>query len=704
MQPATAASAQSLSWASTAAARFGYESLNPMQRHAVEEGLLEGGNALVSAPTASGKTLLALLAIAKHIEEQKQGRIVYVVPLRALPSEKYDEFSKSFPDKRIGISTGDYDSSGASVAGYDLVVMTSEKLDSILRHDRAFAKGIGLAIVDEVHLLGDDYRGATLEIVLTKLLLENCRIICLSATIPNCREIGAWLGAKVIKSDYRPTKLQIGICDRKSLIFEEEEPQKLDEKTYLEALCRKAIAANAGQGQAIVFVATRAYAESAAEALSVSLGQSIGTPEQKSDLLNISKKAAGALAHPTTQCEKLARCIAGGVAFHHAGIPDSQRRLIEEGFKKQRAIRIIVATTTLAMGVDYPASWVIVRDLKRFDGNFSSFIPALEVHQMLGRAGRPRYDKVGYGILCCTTSDKANVAERFIYGELEDIFSKLSSEPVLRVHALALIASNYANSFKQIFEFFQRTFFAHHYGSTESLFSKIESVVADLERMGFVKETANAAIAASPLGKRTSELYIDPQTAYDYLRAMKTIDTSNSLSYLATICNSTEMRPFLSVGRAEEQSLWDEMSSYAGDMFPDWEFDANAMQKYKTAKALNAWCNEATEQMMLTDYELPPGILNARVRIADWLSYSFSELAEISGSQVASKRARIYTERLKDGIKDELISVCRVRGIGRIRGRKLFDNGIKTKEEYEAAPKERIKAILGGRASRELSE
>jgi helicase len=703
-------SSQPLEWASSAASKFGFPSLNPMQKKAIAEGLLDGGNALVCAPTASGKTLLALLAIAKHFEEKKnggggeKGKIVYVVPLRALASEKYDEFSKTFEEKKVGISTGDYDSNPSALYGYDLVVMTCEKLDSVMRHDREFAKTIGLAIVDEIHMLGDDHRGATLEIVLTKLLLAECRLLCLSATVPNASEIGKWLCAKVIKSDYRPTRLELGICDRKNLFFEDAaQPQKLEEKIYLENLCRLALGANEGQGQAIVFVGTRRYAESAAEELSAQLGTTLKA-EEKSALAAISKKINSALGHPTSQCAKLAKCVANGVAFHHAGIPDAQRRLIEEGFKRERAIKVIVATTTLAMGVDYPASWVIVRDLKRFDGNFSSLIPALEVKQMVGRAGRPRYDRVGYGILCCNPHDRAGVAEKYIYGELEDIFSQLSSEPVLRVHALALVASNSANSFKQLFEFFQRTFFAHHYGTAEQLFEKVEFVVDDLERMGFLKETTNTALVASPLGKRASELYIDPQTAFDYLKAMKIIDTTNSLSFTATICNSSEMRPFLPVSRAEEQKLWDGLSTFPGDLYPGWEADEQAMAKYKTAKALDAWMSEATEQQMLDEFDLPPGILNARVRIAQWLAYSFSELAEISGNQKAAGRARIYEERIKDGIKEELISICMVRGIGRIRGRKLFDAGIRTKEEYEAAPLDKIKLILGGKASRELAD
>jgi helicase len=709
--------AEAREWAKAKAAGFGYESLNPMQQHAIAQGLLDGSNVLVTAPTASGKTLLALLSIAKHFKDEKAAggkkTVVYVVPLRALASEKYEEFKAAFPERKVGISTGDYDSGASHLLQYDLLVMTSEKLDSVLRHDKEFVKRIGLAIIDEVHLLDDDYRGATVEIVLTKLLIAESRLLCLSATVPNHKEIAGWMCAKPIRSDYRPTKLEIGICDKKTIVFEENEggPEEIDEKFYLENLCRKAVVGSAqgiardakAGGQAIVFVATRPSAEASAENVSVAIAPHLAA-EQKASLDILAKKVHDALPTPTTQCARLAKCIRNGTAFHHAGIPERQRKLIESGFKKERAIKVIVATTTLAMGIDYPASWVIVRDLKRFGGNFSSFIPALEIKQMLGRAGRPRYDKVGYGVLVCSANEKREVAEKYIYGDLEDIYSKLSSEPTLRVHCLALIASKYCNDFRSLFGFFSRTFFACHYGSAQELLEKVESVVSDLERMGFVAKTKGDALVASPLGKRTSELYLDPQTAYAYIKSFKTVDLDNSIGFICNLCNSTEMRPYLSVGRAEEQKLFDDMYASSVELYPDWEYDSEALQKYKTARALNAWANEANEQQMLSDFDLAPGILNARVRIAEWLCYSYSELAKIAGFAAVARKSLVYQERIKDGIREELIPICRVRGIGRVRGRKLFDAGIRTREAYDAAPKDRLKAILGGKAMRQIEE
>ncbi|MDC8453303.1 MAG: DEAD/DEAH box helicase, partial [Candidatus Nitrosotalea sp.] len=152
-----------------------YVSLYPPQEKTVKAGLLEGKSILVSAPTASGKTLIAILAIIKHLSE-KRGKIVYLSPLKALASEKFNEFKKLgsvdlAKNMKIQISTGDFDVSDKSLGQNDILVLTNEKMDSIIRQGAEWIDQISLVIADEVHLLGDDDRGPTLEIVLTKLKL-----------------------------------------------------------------------------------------------------------------------------------------------------------------------------------------------------------------------------------------------------------------------------------------------------------------------------------------------------------------------------------------------------------------------------------------------------------------------------------------------------------------------------------------------------
>ncbi|MGI0007041.1 MAG: DEAD/DEAH box helicase, partial [Nitrosotalea sp.] len=181
----------------------GYVNLYPPQEKTVKAGLLEGKSILVSAPTASGKTLLAILAIIKHLSE-KRGKIIYLSPLKALASEKFNEFKKLGSDGlggnlKIQISTGDFDISDKNLGQNDILVLTNEKMDSIIRQGAEWLDQISLVIADEVHLLGDDDRGPTLEIVLTKMkiLSQKPQILALSATVTNADEIADWLGCKL---------------------------------------------------------------------------------------------------------------------------------------------------------------------------------------------------------------------------------------------------------------------------------------------------------------------------------------------------------------------------------------------------------------------------------------------------------------------------------------------------------------------------
>ncbi|MEK6892272.1 MAG: DEAD/DEAH box helicase [Nanoarchaeota archaeon] len=187
--------------------------LRPSQEKSIKKGLLDGKNLLVCTPTASGKTLIAELAALKSIIEKK-GKVIYIVPLKALASEKYRDFRRRYEKvAKIALSIGDIDSSDPYLADYDLIVTTSEKLDSLTRHHAAWLSNISVVVVDEIHLLNDTERGPTLEILLTilKQLLKNVQIIGLSATIGNAEELAEWLNADLVVDEWRPVKLHKGV-------------------------------------------------------------------------------------------------------------------------------------------------------------------------------------------------------------------------------------------------------------------------------------------------------------------------------------------------------------------------------------------------------------------------------------------------------------------------------------------------------------
>ncbi|MAG16368.1 hypothetical protein CMO88_04885 [Candidatus Woesearchaeota archaeon] len=187
--------------------------LRPAQVKSVKAGLLEEKNLLVCTPTASGKTLIAELAALSAILNGK-GKAIYIVPLKALAAEKYKDFKQRYGNLiKIAISTGDLDSSDSYLANYDLLFMTSEKLDSLLRHHTPWIKSVKVVVIDEIHLLNDPGRGPTLEILITilKQLLPQMQLIGLSATIGNSEELAEWLNAKLIIDSWRPVTLHQGI-------------------------------------------------------------------------------------------------------------------------------------------------------------------------------------------------------------------------------------------------------------------------------------------------------------------------------------------------------------------------------------------------------------------------------------------------------------------------------------------------------------
>lgn len=187
--------------------------LRPAQEKAINAGLLEGKSLLVCTPTSSGKTLIAELAAITTILNQKR-KAVYIVPLKALANEKYNDFKNRYGSfVKVALSIGDLDSSDSYLADYDLIITVSEKLDSLIRHYAPWISMVGVVIVDEIHLLNDPQRGPTLEVLITILrqLLKNVQLIALSATIGNPEELAEWLNAELVLDDWRPVKLRKGV-------------------------------------------------------------------------------------------------------------------------------------------------------------------------------------------------------------------------------------------------------------------------------------------------------------------------------------------------------------------------------------------------------------------------------------------------------------------------------------------------------------
>ncbi|MCJ7468957.1 DEAD/DEAH box helicase, partial [Candidatus Bathyarchaeota archaeon] len=244
--------------------RSGIVELYPPQEEAIKAGALDGKNLVLASPTASGKTLVAEFCALKHILE-RNGKVVYLTPLRALANEKFDEFGKytSITKKdgrriRAGISTGDFDGTDPWLERYDVIITTNEKADSLLRHRAKWMDEISLVIADEVHLLNDAERGPTLEVVLARLMQVNpdIQILALSATINNVDEIAEWLKAEHVTTEWRPVSLKEGVLQHDEIQYKDGDARKIERKTGDPTINLALNTVKTG-GQALIFSSTR---------------------------------------------------------------------------------------------------------------------------------------------------------------------------------------------------------------------------------------------------------------------------------------------------------------------------------------------------------------------------------------------------------------------------------------------------------------
>jgi len=460
---------------------WGILELYPPQKEAIIP-VLEGENTLISIPTASGKSLIAYLGIIHNLLVQNIGsKAVYIVPLKALAAEKFSELSEigSFLGLSVGLSLGDREGENTDINKADIIVCTSEKFDSLMRNRPEVMQGLSVIIADEVHLIHDFSRGPTMEINLTRFLHSNnhVQIIALSATIGNSKDLAKWLRAKLIVSTWRPVTLEqstlanIDLEPRKRISASKEDMSQLALPRTLNGPASQPMIAALEDSlendiQSLIFVSTRRSAQSLARKLSERIQKKLTREKNNSRIkeLNLLKKEIKLVGDESSISDSLESIISGGVVFHHAGLNSKQRKFIEDAFRDRRII-CIVATPTLASGVNLPARRVIIRDLKRFENGMSRWLSVMEVQQMLGRAGRPRYDTIGEAWLHCKgekSFENADlIAEKFIHGTPEDISSKLAAENALRIHILALIATGGINSRFAISKFFKHTFLGH---------------------------------------------------------------------------------------------------------------------------------------------------------------------------------------------------------------------------------------------------
>jgi len=577
---------------------------------------------------------------------------------------------------------------------YDIIFVSTEKLDSLIRHGAGWINDVGCFVFDEIHMIGDTSRGSVLEILITRLkrAVPNAQIVALSATIGNAKEIAEWLGARLVESSYRPVELKKGIVLDGKVYYRDEEEELLGNSKIPEV---RIVEDTLERGkQLILFYSTKRNAEAGAERLAKIVERYIKEDEKK-ELSEVAKRAKSVLGRPTSQCEKLAKGIENGVAFHHSGLVNEQRKIVEDSFRNG-LIKVVCSTTTLSLGINMPAHTVVVRDTSRYsEMEGGEKLSVNEVTQLFGRAGRPKYDKEGRALLIAKS--KAEILDlymRYIDAELEPINSTLGMLPILRTHILAFIATEFLRSKEAITDFFGDSFYGYQYGNIHEISDIIDEIINELLDWRFI-EKKGSLYNATKIGKRISELYIDP------LSAKWIVDTlpkkRDTIGNLFMITNSIEMRPYVKVVDDAEEGFFryrefiDEWLE--GEMSEFMLYDP--LKALSTAYMLNDWINEKSEQEIIEKYSTTPGALYTKLTNADWLIYAASELAKIM--HIPNIDLIMLRLRLKYGIKEELLDLVRLEQVGRVRARLMYNNGIKSVADLKKEGASRIVEKLFGK-------
>ena len=674
--------------------KHGIVELYPPQQDAIDAGVLDGKNLLLSVPTAAGKTLVAELCMLKSIL-QNNGRCLYIAPLKALVNEKAEDFQEKYADIgiKIGSASSDAETSEKTLGQYQILVATAEKVDALLRaRAKWLIDSLTVVVIDEIHFLNDTSRGPTLEILTARIrqLNPKAQIIALSATVSNAKSMAEWLDGELVLSTWRPIPLQEGVYLNEEIKFHNAPTREIKEDAA-EDISKLTADTLKAKGQVLIFVNSRKSSQSASREISGSVAKLL-TPEEKKQLAIVAEEIVGPTSSATKVCKQLGDVVKHGAAFHHAGLKPQQRKLIEQNFKAN-LIKAICSTPTLAAGVNLPARRVIIRDTKRFESGLgSAFIPVSEYKQCAGRAGRPQFDSSGEAVLIAKTSGEAkSLLDRYIKASPEPIYSKLGNQAALRFHILASIAGGYVHDMNDTFEFLSHTFLSHQ-RLIPNLLDTIGDVFEYLANEGFIEKNG-FRFNATPFGQCTSRLYIDPASSIVIRDGLRKIHNGKSFSgigilHMLSCCPDS---PLLKPGKSDTEDIEFFMSNYQDELFmtaqevPALENFLMFLSVAKTTMMLAKWIDEEKEEIICDQFGIGPGDIYRHNESNLWLLHAALTFSELFNFAELTWPLAHLKNRVQYGVKEELTELTQLKGVGRVRARHLFEKGFKTFKDLKSA-------------------
>ncbi|SEH17357.1 Replicative superfamily II helicase [Natronorubrum sediminis] len=665
---------------------FAFEEFNRMQREALP-GLLESEeNVVASAPTASGKTALAELAICKALADG--GTALFIAPLRALTNEKEDDWDRfESLDYSVYVVTGERDLNPRRARRADILVMTPEKLDSATRKHESrrydFVTDIDVCVIDEVHLLDADRRGSVLEVTVSRLRrLCDPRVVALSATMPNVDDVAAWLDAPAettfeFGDEYRPVDLNAGVKT-----YTHGENSFADKYRRLYRAIDLAEPHLREDGQALVFVSSRQDTVQAAKKARDEIAERDVPMGVRGDI-EFHDESKAALDNDT-----LRNSVLDGVAFHHAGLSKTERDLVEQWFKEGH-IELLFSTSTLAWGVNMPARCVVIRDTKIHDPLEGEVdMSPLDVLQMLGRAGRPGYDDVGYGWVVCDGSDADKY--RRLLRDGKEIESRLAE--TLETHLNAEIAMGTITDLEEVMDWLETTFYYVRGQSKPeeydfpNLRQRVRDCLEGLVERGFVEMDADdLSIEPTPRGVLASKYYLRLETAATFAELCDRVSEDRAVLEADDVLEG--------VATAEEfdsvSARQSERDAISATLVGHETEDLEAGQR-KVLAILRGAANGSTPTELASDAWV---IRRNATRLVSALGAFLDRLA---GPHAANLAKRVEA-RIENGVAEDAVGLTAIDQVGPGRASKLASEGLTT-------PGDLVEAGIGGLVDAGLTE
>ena len=548
-------------WEAAIFSRFTH--FNPVQTQVFHSVYHTDQNVLVGSPTGSGKTVTAELAVLRLLKAHPGMKAVYIAPLKALVRERMDDWGRKFV-KGLGLKlmelTGDSAPDARALATADILATTPEKWDGVSRHwqQRSYVRQVGLVIIDEIHLLGEE-RGPILEVIVSRMRYiatktdQTVRVVGLSTAMANAHDLAEWLGIPPdglfnFKPSVRPVPLEVHIagfpgkhyCPRMAT---------MNKPTY------RAILNHSPDKPTLVFVSSRRQTRLTA----LDLIAFCSADEREQQFVNIDPRELEPLLLDVRD-QALRHTLAFGVGIHHAGLAETDRSLVERLFVEQK-IMVLVCTSTLAWGVNFPAHLVVVKGTEFYDGKQKRYVdfPVTDVLQMMGRAGRPQYDQQGIAVIL-VHEPKKTFYRKFLY-EPFPVESCLQEQ--LHDHFNAEVVAKTIRSYQDGVDFLTWTYFyrrltrnpAYYHledGSDEGvagyLSALVEATLADLQNAGCVEVLLGdgpdgaAKVKATTLGHIASYYYLKYTTVALFCAEVHDVDEppTDLPTLLRVLCDASE--------------------------------------------------------------------------------------------------------------------------------------------------------------------